>query len=149
MNAEDAENFRRERRELPRGRETRLILRLRLALPLRAEAAGSRRDHCVRRLVARSSFFPLQSQVESIIDMWHQKLSNGLRGRGTIDEDGVAGIGSGDFRPAFTTSDLLRHWTRECVVVRGFRSMTIGDLLTSARCTTEAAEAGRWDACME
>jgi hypothetical protein len=92
----------------------------------------------------------LQSQVESIIEMWHQKLSIGLRGRGTIDEDDVAGIGSGDFKPAFTTTDLLRGQTWECVMFAGLRDSTIiGDLLLSARCTTDGAGAMRWDACME
>ena len=55
-------------------------------------------------LAARSSF-PLQLQLESMVDIWHQKLSSGLKGGGASF---LTATGSREIRLAFTAGGLLR-----------------------------------------
>jgi hypothetical protein len=55
-------------------------------------------------LAARSSA-PLQLQFESMVDIWHQKLSSGLKG--ALGASFVTGIGSREIRPALMAGALL------------------------------------------
>jgi hypothetical protein len=53
---------------------------------------------------ARSSV-PLQLQFESMVDIWHQKLSSGLKGAGGASF--FTGIGSREIRPALMAGAFL------------------------------------------
>jgi hypothetical protein len=101
--------------------------------------------YCISRLPARSSPLFLQSQLDSTIDMRHQKLSSGLKevcGAGV----GIAGIGVGAFRLAFTTIGFPRFGAWERARLVGLRdSMTIAGGLDSGRRAAGGASASRCD----
>ena len=66
--------------------------------------------YCSGPLPARSSL-PLQLQFESIFDIWHQKLSSGLRGGA---ESFFSGTGTREIRPALTAGGILRVLGATC-----------------------------------
>ena len=74
-------------------------------------------SYCRGTFAARSSF-PLQLQLESIVDIWHQKLSTGLKG-GCASF--LTGGGTRESRLALTAGGLLRTGGVTCGIGEGLR----------------------------
>jgi hypothetical protein len=100
-----------------RARSSKRKLRIAfVAPPSRRLSGGS--SYRMTRLAACSSPF-LQSQSGSAFEMRHQKLSSGLDGVGAA-RVGFATMGSGVFRPAFTTGPQFRGRGRGRGIGEGF-----------------------------